>query len=92
MKKIFKYPIELNSKKDGVLCSKFDAPRGARVITVSNQLGSTYAWAEVETDNEPVEHQLLVFRTGFGTLPDTPLRFIGTVFDRQFVWHVYAKE
>lgn len=91
MKKIFKYPITLNSYKDDTFLSSFEAPAGCRVISVALQNSRPTIWFECE-DTNPIETQYVhVFGTGYGALPNLPLRFIGTVFIRAEVYHVYQE-
>jgi hypothetical protein len=93
MIRVWKYPVELDSVKDGQHEVMIDAPKGAKPLCVMKQAGTNYLWAEVDEDAPKVENEieLFVIGTGHGSVkPNT--RHLGSVIDGAFVWHVYVWE
>lgn len=65
-------------------------PEGARPIAVAEQRSTLCMWAEVESENQNVEHIFHVRGTGHPMRGDEG-QFIGTVvMSYGLVWHVYA--
>ena len=63
-------------------------PRNARVLTVNAQNGEFYLWAEVDTEQETEIRHFDTYGTGW-EIKNTNCRFVGTIFEGAFVWHVY---
>ena len=87
------YPKTMNTiwKYELGIDEKITTPRGAVLLTVAAQGTGIFAWFEVETDN-PVDddHVFEVFGTGHEIPADpVPRRYVGTVFLRALVFHVY---
>lgn len=72
MRKVFKYSLD-SWQWDSIM------PVGAEVIAAESVDGSIYVWAVVDPDARGVEsHRFYVLATG-ETLPEEPLRHVGTV-------------
>lgn len=85
MKKIFKYGLAITGMQTIYM------PAGAEVLTVGVQDENYYLWAKVDPEAAPEEHTFYVYGTG-NPIPDhygVADRFVGTVYDKSFVWHVY---
>lgn len=66
-------------------------PEGANILCTNIQNGEICLWAEVEDNSNVSEWRYFyIFGTGW-ELPDNldNYKYIGTVFENQFVWHVY---
>lgn len=81
MKTIWKWQLERTDQQT------IRMPQGAAILSASKQNGSLTIWAEVETDS-PTEDRT-VFIVGTGNPKPTTGRFIASVFDGPFVWHVF---
>lgn len=80
MKTIYKYAI-----KDRVVM-----PSNATIKKVAYQNDYLVMWAEVDTDNQLEERYFKTIGTGWGlTYDGGTLTYIDTVFERDFVWHIY---
>jgi len=67
MKKIYKFEIKPNSVYNYHQPIVINAPQGAKPIHVEGD----FLWAEVETDNEVVEQEVLIcIGTGHGVIPE----------------------
>lgn len=55
-----------------------EIPRGAKVLSVHEQLGDLWIWAIVNPNNRSETRRFAVFATG-EDVPNRSLRFIGTV-------------
>lgn len=67
-------------------------PRGAVVLSVGLQNDQMYLWAHVDSDQQPVQRNFIIVGTGWDLSKDVRLtnaRFIGTVHQSPFVWHVF---
>lgn len=82
MKVIWKYPLALVDHMQVVIM-----PTGAEVLSVAIQHGVPTLWAQVDT--KPICTRLFVVVGTGHRLPEVPLKFIGTVIDGRFVWHVF---
>lgn len=84
-RRIYKYPFELPGSGIAVVRLRV----GAKVLSVGTQRpGWITLWVEV--DPEAVEQNRTFFVVGTGHhIPERAGRFLGTVFDGPFVWHVY---
>lgn len=88
-KRIWKFPIGITDVQ------KVRAPLGAQFFEAQMQNERLCLWAIVDEDNAPIDYVIFVLGTG-NPIPDTldtfSLAHIGTVFDRQFVWHVFVRD
>ncbi len=89
MKKIFKYHINYTAKS-------IKLPVGAILLSVGMQRDKLMLWAIVEYDDDgrkkvPTEaRRIRIVGTGHDMTPDMEQgKFIGTVFNGPFVWHVF---
>ena len=63
---------------------------GAEVLSVGMQHNNIVVWARVNPDNRTVARRFPVYGTGNEIAPDDDaLPLIGTVFQDDFVWHVF---
>lgn len=91
MKTVFKQVIEPNSYSGEPYPIKFEAPRGSRPISVALQHGKCCVWFECHPERPKEEITIYSVGTGFGAVPDG-CRFLGTIVDGSYVWHLYAKD
>ena len=90
-KTIWKAEIEPNSLKDDAYRIDIPARLGARAISVaSNPAGRVFVWFEVDPAEPVAELSVWCVGTGFGRVPDG-LRFLGTVQQHGYVWHLYCE-
>ena len=83
MKTIHKFPIRTTDKQ--IITGQFHEITHAGL----DPNGSLCVWAEIDLDQQ--EHHLTIFVIGTGnTMPDYPMRHIGSVVQGPFVWHVYV--
>lgn len=84
MRTIYKYAL--------LFCenNQFEVPKGTRFLHFDIQDGTPCVWADVIVGNPPETRNLAIHGTGHnvGTLS----RYIGTVKDGPFVWHLYDKD
>jgi hypothetical protein len=93
MNKIYKYvafDFSRPLKEDFVYLT---LPAGAKVISIGMQGPCLCLWAVVNTGPERLKETRIfeIYGTGFEIKPHGRT-FIGTVFDRNFVWHVFERE
>ena len=87
MRTIYKYPLKYSTQ----LIQSVVMPIGARVIHCAMQGTSPTMWAEIGLDalKEGQEvRKFLLYPTG-GIINADKSIHIGTVLDRDFVWHIY---
>lgn len=77
MRTIFKYPM-----------GDILMPKGAKVLSTGIQDRHGYIWAEVDTEQTLETRTFKMFGTGW-KMPETQNVFIGTLFDGDYVWHVF---
>jgi hypothetical protein len=87
MKTIFKYIL----KGDSI--SIISLPIDAKILTAAIQNKSICIWAEVETDTITEERFFEIFGTGWEMSQNMGVerKYINTVFDGPYVWHVYER-
>jgi hypothetical protein len=81
---VWKFPFEVDMKVTLTM------PKGATVLRVGTQrdtLRPLCLWAEVDPESPEVERLFAV--RGTGHLLGDVGRYLGTVTDEPFVWHVY---
>lgn len=83
-KSIYKYPLPIEDRPELWM------PRGARVLSIQEQHGKLYVWAEIDEDAPREERRFYVFGTGH-RVGGGPMRFLATVqmAGGRFVWHIY---
>ncbi len=82
---IWKYPLNMGQ-------TNLILPEGSIPRAVGEQNNQMYLWVEQYTGPGVMEEEHSYFIAGTGhVLPDewTETQFIGTVFQRHLVWHVY---
>ena len=78
MKRIWKYPMDLNSYKDGSYEVSLAMQVGARVLYMgSDQSGVPCLWAEVDEDAQLETRTFVSVGTGHGVVPDG-LAYVGS--------------
>lgn len=85
---IWKYPIE---RKDRQVVR---IPAPARVLSAAIQNGKLCIWALVDTDCDELNVTVNISGTGHVIAAPTEVvlaRYVGTVMDPPFVWHVFAE-
>ena len=84
MQIVHKYPLVLQDFQTIKL------PQMSTVRKVGHDAaGQLCLWAEVNTDNAPEDLRIYICGTGH-PVPDHA-QFIDTVFDEQFVWHIWQE-
>lgn len=66
-----------------------EMPAGAEVLSADMQDGKLCIWAIVDPSATKERRYFEVYGTGTYMNPDSNLRFIGTVQEPPFVWHVF---
>ena len=82
---IWKFPL----KTDGH--QPVEMPNGAILLTVAEQFGAIWLWAEVDPDEPKVNRNIFVYATGHA-IPDDPGEFVGSVLllGGSLVFHIYG--
>lgn len=83
MQTIWKYPLKLVDRQT------IEMPQGARILTAQYQEKVLCVWAEVDTIKHREKREILIQGTGPPLNSVFANRYIGTVQDDLFVWHVY---
>lgn len=84
MKTIWKFPLMLRD------IQLVPMPIGANILTAQIQNGTLCLWAEIDT--EQVKDQRVIEIAGTGNSmrkSSTPRRYINSVQDGTYVWHVF---
>lgn len=88
-KKIFKYKIDPQGFIDGTPYCTVLLPFGAEVVHVGMSQGSIALWAFVVVENALVPNSFLIVPTGADVPEDA--KYLGTVHQNVFVWHIFQK-
>lgn len=83
MKTIYKYTLPIQDRIE------LQIPKKAFRLHVGMQGLDLQLWALIDTDDEVVTRVLYIVGTG-KPLPKEADVFLGSVQDRQFVWHVFT--
>lgn len=81
---IYKYELEITDRQEVRMS------RTAEFLSVQMQGDKLCLWAMVRPNDAQASFEILIFGTGH-TLPVPYGRYIGTVQQGQFVWHVFYK-
>jgi hypothetical protein len=84
MRTIYKYPLTLAAVQ------KIEMPLGAELLAVQIQGKQICIWAVVNPEEEENVQTFYIVGTGH-PMPEGRVRFLGTVQDDPFVWHVFLK-
>jgi hypothetical protein len=85
MNTIYKYPIEITDKQT------VSMPIGAQVLSAQMQGTQLCIWALVEVGNINCDRRVRVFGTGNTVKLDGNWKFVDSVQERIFVWHVFVE-
>jgi hypothetical protein len=87
MATIYKYPLDL---VDGQVVSM---PEGAEILTAQEQHNQLWIWALVNPDRPTSNRIFEIHSTGNPIAVDMGVerRYVATVQERQFVWHVFER-
>ena len=86
MSVIYKYPIKIVDEQT------IDMPFGANIISLQMQNGAAVMWAIVNPKANLTSVKIRIFGTGEEIPSGSALRYIGTIHDRKFVWHVFIDD
>jgi hypothetical protein len=85
MKTIYKYPIEITDEQTASM------PTGAQVLSAQMQGIQLCIWALVEVGNVNCDRRVRIFGTGNTVKLDGNWKFVDSVQERIFVWHVFVE-
>lgn len=85
MKTVWKYEADVDDR----IC--IQTPKGAEILTVAfQQYRKITMWALVDTDAPVIDRYFMVRGTGHPVELRTDQKFLATVFDGPFVWHIWT--
>lgn len=82
MKTIYKYKLDIRDRQ------LIEMPDGAEFLRVEMQGNDLCLWALVDPKEDLYHHEIGICGTGH-PCPYEVSNYIGTVFDNEFVWHVF---
>jgi hypothetical protein len=85
MKTIYKYPIEITDEQT------VSMPTGAQILSAQMQGTQLCIWALVEVGNVNCNRRVRIFGTGNTVKLDGNWKFVDSVQERIFVWHVFVE-
>lgn len=85
MKTIYKYPIEITDEQT------LSMPEGAQVLSAQMQGNTLCIWALVDSGNFNCDRRVRIFGTGNPVVLDGNWKFVDSVHERIFVWHVFVE-
>jgi len=85
MRKIFKYPLEINDSPQVINVNK-----NAKIVMVGNQDGTLCLWIEV--DDQALKDPRKFYVKGTGHPIPSWMCYIGSAIIKPFVWHVYEEK
>ena len=85
MKTIYKYPIEITDEQT------VSMPVGGQVLSAQMQGTHLCIWALVEAGNFNCNRRVRIFGTGNPVELDNNWKFVDSVQERIFVWHVFVE-
>ena len=84
--KIFKYDLGTGHPN---FTAEVSMPKDSTVRSVGMQGGKIIVWASVSDCVPTVRHSFRILGTGIPHILPSSAKFVGTVFDGPFVWHVF---
>jgi hypothetical protein len=85
MKTIYKYPIEITDEQT------VSMPMGAQILSAQMQGTQLCIWTLVEVGNVNCNRRVRIFGTGNTVKLDGNWKFVDSVQERIFVWHVFVE-
>jgi hypothetical protein len=85
MKTIYKYPIEITDEQT------VSMPIGAQILSAQMQGTQLCIWVLVEVGNVNCNCRVRIFGTGNTVKLDGNWKFVDSVQERIFVWHVFVE-
>jgi hypothetical protein len=85
MKTIYKYLLEITDEQT------VSMPMGAQVLSAQMQGIQLCIWALVEVGNVNCDRRVKIFGTGNTVKLDGNWKFVDSVQERIFVWHVFVE-
>lgn len=86
MKTIWKFPLAVTDKQT------VSMPKGSRILSANEQHGQVCIWALVNTEAEREEKSIAIVGTGNPFTLDESWKFVDSVQQSFFVWHVFVKD
>lgn len=86
-RRVFKYPILTPHSGSPVV--PVEMPQGSRALEFQYQDGVPCLWAEVDPSRATERRHFEIFGTGH--LIPLDAKYVGTVQDPPFVWHLYER-
>lgn len=83
---IWKFPLLIRDQQS------VSMPKDAEILTVQMQHGEACLWAEVDPTEKTEVRTILILGTGHAFRRGLMRKYIGTVQDGDFVWHVYEHD
>ena len=83
MKTIWKYPIDLDDRQ------RIRFRKGAQILKANMQGEQLCIWALVDSEAKEEYREIAIFGTGHEIPEDLNLKFISTVANPPFVWHIF---
>ncbi len=70
-----------------------ELPKNAEILKLDVRDTELFIWAFVESGpEENIKHEIFIFKTGHPINDRHKLKYLNTVFDGYFVWHVFMKD
>jgi hypothetical protein len=79
---IHKFPLQLREEQEITL------RHGAQILDFQIQRGSLCCWALINTEKPEAKRTIIIVGTGHA-VPKYSMRFISTVQDGAYVWHIF---
>jgi len=88
LNRIHKYDLSVGDNNVNVML-----PDGAQILSVAAQHGIVRVWILLDPNIQPKKtYRFTVVGTGWDIQRDALGIFIGTAYDGEFVWHVFARD
>lgn len=86
---IYKYPLTLIEKGDGIALAEFLPKHVCEIKKVAIQNREWFVWCEVNLD-KPSKSSRTLYIIGTGRPVPYGKNYLDSVFDRVYVWHIYV--